>query len=228
MTIAEGLRSPTSADDRELGGRVAIVTGGASGMGLATAHALARRGATVAVLDLAAPGRTELASTLAVAADRVRSVAVDVTDGDQVHRAFASLLGERSRLDVLVNAAGIASPTAFDDITEDEWTRVLAVNVHGTFLCCQRALPAMRRGHWGRIVNFSSTAGKTVSTAGGAHYTTAKHAVCCPKGRSSASPGRSRCPGSASPGRLPSSSRSSPPTGRRTSRVRPSTSTAAI
>jgi NAD(P)-dependent dehydrogenase (short-subunit alcohol dehydrogenase family) len=177
MTIAAGLRSPTSADARELEGRLAIVTGGASGMGLASAHALARRGATVAVLDLAAPDRPELASLLAVAADRVRSVAVDVTDGDQVDRAFASLLGERSRLDILVNAAGIAPPTAVEDITEDEWRRVLAVNVDGTFRCCQRALPAMRSGGWGRIVNFSSTAGKTISTAGGAHYTTAKHGV---------------------------------------------------
>jgi NAD(P)-dependent dehydrogenase (short-subunit alcohol dehydrogenase family) len=177
MTIAEGLQSPTSVDDRELEGRVAIVTGGASGMGLATAHALTRRGATVAVFDLAAPGRTELASMLAVAEDRVQSVAVDVTDSDQIHDAFASLLAERSRLDILVNAAGIAPSTAFDDITEVEWIRVLAVNVHGTFLCCQRALPAMRSNHWGRIVNFSSTAGKTISTAGGAHYTTAKHGV---------------------------------------------------
>lgn len=177
MTTTEGFRAPTSADSRELAGRVAIVTGGASGMGLATAHALARRGATVAVLDLAAPDRTDLASKLAVAAHRVRSFAVDVTDGDQVHHAFASLLAERSRLDILVNAAGIAPPTAFEDITKDEWTRVLAVNVHGTFLCCQRALPAMRGGRWGRIVNFSSTAGKTISTAGGAHYTTAKHGV---------------------------------------------------
>lgn len=177
MTTTEGLRAPTSADSRELEGRVAIVTGGASGMGLATAHALVRRGATVAVFDLAAPGQTELVSALAVPADRVRSVTVDVTDSDQVHRAFASLLEQRSRLDILVNAAGIAPPTAFEDITEDEWNRVLAVNVHGTFLCCQRALPAMRSGRWGRIVNFSSTAGKTISTGGGAHYTTAKHGV---------------------------------------------------
>jgi NAD(P)-dependent dehydrogenase (short-subunit alcohol dehydrogenase family) len=177
MTPGDGLRAPTSADGRELEGRVAIVTGGASGMGLATVDALARRGATVAVFDLAPPDSSELASTLAVAEDRVRSVAVDVTDGGQVERAFASLPAERDRLDILVNAAGIAPPTAFEDITEDEWNRVLAVSVHGTFLCCQRALPAMRSGGWGRIVNFSSTAGKTISTAGGAHYTTAKHGV---------------------------------------------------
>ena len=177
MSADEGLRAPTSADSVELEGRVAIVTGGASGMGLATVHALARRGATVAVFDLAAPGRAELASMLDVAADRVRSVAVDVTDSGQVDRAVASVLAELARLDILVNAAGIAPPTPFEDITEDEWSRVLAVNVNGTFLCCQRALPAMRDGGWGRIVNFSSTAGKTISTAGGAHYTTAKHGV---------------------------------------------------
>jgi NAD(P)-dependent dehydrogenase (short-subunit alcohol dehydrogenase family) len=156
---------------------MAIVTGGASGMGLATAHALARRGARVAILDPAVPPAAELAATLGVAPDRIRSLAVDITDGGQVDEAFASLLEERSRLDILVNAAGIAPPTPFEDITDGEWDRVLAVNVHGTFLCCRRALPAMRSGRWGRIVNFSSTAGKTISTAGGAHYTTAKHGV---------------------------------------------------
>lgn len=177
MTAAEGFRAPTTADERELEGRVAVVTGGASGMGLATTCALARRGATVMVLDLAGPSGAELASLLGVAADRVRSAAVDVTDGDRLQHAFASLLEERSRIDILVNAAGVAPPTAFEDITADEWNRVLAVNVHGTFLCCRLALPAMRGRRWGRIVNFSSTAGKTISTAGGAHYTTAKHGV---------------------------------------------------
>ncbi|MER6812775.1 SDR family NAD(P)-dependent oxidoreductase [Spirillospora sp. NPDC000708] len=177
MSGREGFRAPTTADGREFQGRVAIVTGGASGMGLATVHALARRGATVAVFDLTVPGDAELASTLAVPADRVRSFAVDVTSADQVDRAFAALLQDESRLDILVNAAGIAPPTAAEDITEDEWDRVLAVNVDGTFRCCRRALPAMRSGGWGRIVNFSSTAGKTVSTAGGAHYTAAKHGV---------------------------------------------------
>ncbi|MBO9523479.1 MAG: SDR family oxidoreductase [Nocardioidaceae bacterium] len=171
------LRAPTSADGRELQGRVAVVTGGASGMGLAAVHALVRRGATVTVLDLAAPDRFELASRLAVPDDRVRTVAADITDREQVDAAFDALLARRPRLDILVNAAGIAPPTSFEEIGAAEWERVLAVNVHGTFHCCQRALPAMRAGGWGRIVNFSSTAGKTISTAGGAHYTTAKHGV---------------------------------------------------
>lgn len=177
MSTAPGLGAPTSADSSELAGRVAVVTGGASGMGLATAHALARRGATVAVFDLAAPGRADLAATLEVAPGRVCSTAVDITHADAVRDAFDALLAGHSRLDILVNAAGIAPPTPFDDITANEWNRVLAVNVHGTFLCCRQALPAMRAGRWGRIVNFSSTAGKTISTAGGAHYTTAKHGV---------------------------------------------------
>lgn len=176
-TAATGIGAPVSADGNELAGRVAVVTGGASGMGLATAHALVRRGATVAVLDIAPPDRGELASMLEATTDDVRSVQVDVTDGDQVDDAFASLLAEQSRLDILVNAAGIAPPTTFEQITDSEWNRVLAVSVHGTFLCCRRALPAMRDQHWGRIVNFSSTAGKTISTAAGAHYTTAKHGV---------------------------------------------------
>ncbi|WP_020661575.1 SDR family NAD(P)-dependent oxidoreductase [Amycolatopsis benzoatilytica] len=177
MSVTAGLRAPTSADSTELAGRVAVVTGGASGMGLAAVHALAARGATVAVFDLAAPDAEEIATALVVPAERIRSIAVDVTDGGRVGRAFDAVLAERARLDILVNAAGIAPPTAFEDITETEWHRVLAVSVHGTFLCCQRALPAMRVGGWGRIVNFSSTAGKTISTAGGAHYTTAKHGV---------------------------------------------------
>ncbi|MBS1881758.1 MAG: SDR family oxidoreductase [Actinobacteria bacterium] len=177
MSAAEGLRAPLSADERELEGRVAVVTGGARGMGLAVVHALARRGATVAVLDRAAPAEAELAAMVELPAERLRSLAVDITDGARLRRSFELLLEEHARLDILVNAAGIAPPTAFEEIDEEEWARVLAVNVDGTVGTCRLALPAMRAGGWGRVVNFSSTAGKTISTAAGAHYTTSKHAV---------------------------------------------------
>jgi len=169
------LHAPVTADERELEGRVAVVSGGASGMGLATAAALARRGASIAILDLALG--PDLPEILAVAPDRIVAIGTDVTAGDQVREAFGEVSAKLRRVDILVNAAGIAPPTLFDDISEREFDRVLAVSVRGSFLCCQHAVAQMRSRRWGRIVNFSSTAGKTVSTAAGAHYTAAKHAV---------------------------------------------------
>jgi NAD(P)-dependent dehydrogenase (short-subunit alcohol dehydrogenase family) len=83
-------------------------------------------------------------------------------------------------VNLAANCARSRGPTSSPTRWPRRWPsrdRVLAVNVHGTFRCCRRALPAMRSGGWGRIVNFSSTAGRTISTAGGAHYTTAKHGV---------------------------------------------------
>jgi NAD(P)-dependent dehydrogenase (short-subunit alcohol dehydrogenase family) len=78
---------------------------------------------------------------------------------------------------ILVNNAGILRPTAVIDIEEDEWDLVVSVNLRGTYLCSRAALPTMREAGWGRIVNFSSTAGKNVSTVGGAHYTAAKAGI---------------------------------------------------
>jgi 3-oxoacyl-[acyl-carrier protein] reductase len=78
---------------------------------------------------------------------------------------------------VLVNNAGVLRPTKVIDISEDEWDWVVAVNLKGTFLCSQAVLPSMRAAGWGRIVNFSSTAGKNISTVGGAHYTSAKAGI---------------------------------------------------
>jgi 3-oxoacyl-[acyl-carrier protein] reductase len=78
---------------------------------------------------------------------------------------------------ILVNNAGILMPTRFLAIPEAEWDRVVAVSMKGTFLCSQAVLPSMKAAGWGRIVNFSSTAGKSVSTLGGAHYTAAKAGV---------------------------------------------------
>jgi NAD(P)-dependent dehydrogenase (short-subunit alcohol dehydrogenase family) len=80
-------------------------------------------------------------------------------------------------LHILINNAGVLRPTKVIDIPEAEWDMVVAVNLKGTFLCSQAVLPAMQAARWGRIVNFSSTAGKNISTVGGAHYTAAKAGI---------------------------------------------------
>ena len=89
---------------------------------------------------------------------------------DETISAFGSL-------DILINNAGILYPTSVAEMPEDEWDRVIEVNLKGTFLCAQAVLPSMKLAGWGRIVNFSSTAGKNVSTVGGAHYTASKAGV---------------------------------------------------
>jgi NAD(P)-dependent dehydrogenase (short-subunit alcohol dehydrogenase family) len=152
-----------------LSGRAAVVTGGASGMGRATVDALARRGASVAVVDVNVDGLGDGPETLAIAAD--------VSDEERLHHALGTVAERFGGLHVLVNAAGVAYGTPVEEISPTEWDHVLDVNLRGTFFACQYALPLMRAAGWGRIVNFSSTAGKTVSTVGGAHYTAAKHGV---------------------------------------------------
>ena len=89
----------------------------------------------------------------------------------------AATLDRYGSIHILINNAGVLRPTAVIDIEEAEWDLVVNVNLKGTYLCSRAVLPAMREAGWGRIVNFSSTAGKNVSTVGGAHYTAAKAGV---------------------------------------------------
>jgi 3-oxoacyl-[acyl-carrier protein] reductase len=164
-------------DAPDLHGRVALVTGAAGGMGRAIAGALADAGATVALNDR---NTESLTGVEAEFRDRGRSaltVGADVTAGDQVRAMVADVAARAGSLDILVNNAGVLFGTRFLDIAEDEWDLVLDVSVKGTFLCSQAAVPHMQRRGWGRIVNLSSTAGKNVSTVGGAHYTAAKAGI---------------------------------------------------
>ena len=86
-------------------------------------------------------------------------------------------LERHQAVNILINNAGVLRPTPVIDIEEDEWDMVVGANLKGTYLCSRAVLPAMREAGWGRIVNFSSTAGKNVSTVGGAHYTAAKAGI---------------------------------------------------
>ena len=126
--------------DRPLEGQVAIVTGGASGIGRAIAQRLSRDGAVVAVFDLAAP------------------LPVNVSDEAQVSAAVERVLADQHRIDILVNNAGIYPHTPFEELTLAEWRRVLATNLDSVFLCTRAVYPAMRERRYGRIVNISSAA----------------------------------------------------------------------
>ena len=161
----------------DLTGRVAIVTGAGQGMGRAVARALAARGATVVVNDRVAETAEAAAAELRDDGGEVTAIVADVVDRAAVRRMVEETVGRYGGVQILVNNAGILRPTKVSDIPEEEWDQVVAVNLKGTFLCSQAVLPAMRTTGWGRIVNFSSTAGKNVSTVGGAHYTAAKAGV---------------------------------------------------
>jgi 3-oxoacyl-[acyl-carrier protein] reductase len=162
---------------RTRGERVALVTGAGSGMGAACARRLATDHRGVILFDVRPPSLRTVADEVETAGAEAERVAGDVTSPQAVELAVLRAEERFGRLDVLVNAAGILEPTRLLEISPDEWARVLGVNLTGAFLVTKAAAGSMRERGWGRIVHFSSTAGKTVSTLGGAHYTASKHGV---------------------------------------------------
>lgn len=164
-------------DLEEMTGRAALITGAGQGMGRAVALLLGERGAKVAVNDVRPEAAEAAASELRQRGGEAIAVPGNVIDVEAVRRMVAETVERLGGLGILVNNAGVLRPTKVAEISEAEWDWVIAVNLKGTFLCAQAALPAMRAARWGRIVNFSSTAGKNVSTVGGAHYTAAKAGI---------------------------------------------------
>jgi NAD(P)-dependent dehydrogenase (short-subunit alcohol dehydrogenase family) len=143
----------------------ALVTGGASGIGLATARALAAQGARVAVLDLIPEGPADLVY-----------VRADVSDDAAVQEAVATAVADLGGLDVLVNNAGIGAQGGVEDNSDDEWRRVLDVNVLGTVRITRAALPALRKSRHAAIVNMCSIAA-TAGLPQRALYSASKGAV---------------------------------------------------
>jgi 2-dehydro-3-deoxy-L-rhamnonate dehydrogenase (NAD+) len=158
----------------DLSGQVAVVTGGAQGIGLAVARRLADAGARCLIWDMDAALAAEVAAALGGGAE---GVALDVTDAGAVSAAAADAAARHGRLDILVNSAGIAGANArVVDYPLDEWQRVMAINLNGTFHTCRAVLPQMEAQGYGRVVNIASIAGKEGNPNAGA-YSASKAAV---------------------------------------------------
>ncbi|MFZ6780126.1 SDR family NAD(P)-dependent oxidoreductase [Undibacterium sp. Ji83W] len=158
----------------KLQGRHALVTGGGKGIGLAIAQALLSEGATVTLA-----GRSEATLQEAVASleyAKVQYVVMDVSDVESVQAAFELSHGRDGRIDILINNAGQASSASFLKTDAKLWQNMLDVNLNGSFICMQQALPAMLEAGWGRIVNVVSTAGLK-GYAYVSAYCAAKHGV---------------------------------------------------
>jgi 3-oxoacyl-[acyl-carrier protein] reductase len=152
-------------------GRVAIVTGAARGLGRAAAERLHERGASVAVN---VRDRERAESVARSIGERAFAVSGDITTAGMPDEIVRLTLERFGRVDILVNNAALARSTRFPVLTAEEWRLALEVNLTAPFLLTKAVLPAMKAQRYGRIVNVSSSAGRTVSTLGGAHYTASK------------------------------------------------------
>jgi glucose 1-dehydrogenase/3-oxoacyl-[acyl-carrier protein] reductase len=158
-------------------GRRALVTGAGSGIGRAIARRLAAEGAAVACLDVNRDAAAQTAAAIEETGERAVAVAADVRRQEEVQAAVAEAVEALGGLDLLVNAAGIVTMSSFDDLTEDEWDRVVDTNVKGYFLVAKAAVPALTEGTDPAIVNITTVeAERIVSTSGRCqvHYNVSK------------------------------------------------------
>jgi len=158
--------------------RAAIVTGAGRGMGRACSLAFAREGASVALVDVQKDIVEEVASEIKNNGGRALAIVCDVSRSEDVRKAVGQVVKEFGTLDILVNNAGVLRVTApVEDISEEEWDLIINVNLKGVFLFSRAVLPIMRAKRYGKIVNISSSAGRSTSELGGAHYTVSKAGV---------------------------------------------------
>jgi 3-oxoacyl-[acyl-carrier protein] reductase len=160
----------------KLSGKVALVTGGASGIGRASALALAAEGAAVGIVDRNLPGAEDTAAEAVRLGAKSVAAAADVADEAQVRAAFGVVTAALGDIDILFNNAGIDTTSLLIDMPMEMWDEMIRVNLRSMFVCTKQVLPAMQRKKWGRIINTASQLGhKGAATM--VHYCAAKAGV---------------------------------------------------
>jgi 3-oxoacyl-[acyl-carrier protein] reductase len=160
----------------KLDGRVAVVTGAATGLGRAIALLYAKEGADLGLVDRNGEGASTVARHIEAQGRRAAAARADVGHEAQVERAFARLREALGDPDILVNNAGIATVSRLEDMATALWDEMLRVNLRSVFLCTRAVLPAMRARRWGRIINISSQLAHK-GGEGVAHYAAAKAGI---------------------------------------------------
>ncbi|MCE7796499.1 3-oxoacyl-ACP reductase FabG [Sphingobium sufflavum] len=156
--------------------KVAVVTGAARGLGRAIAVKLAADGAAVSVWDLNGDGAEETAAKIRAAGGRAIAIACNSAKADQIAAAVERTRAELGPVTILVNNAALSPFLHFEDITEDIWDDLMAINMKGPFLCCKAMIPDMVAAGWGRIINISSSSAQSGSSFH-AHYAASKGGV---------------------------------------------------
>lgn len=166
-------------DERKLLGKVALITGGGRGIGRAIGLEFARNGADILVADIDLVSAEDAAAEIERTGVRAGAIRTDVSNAAEVQGMVEAALRQFARLDILVNNAGIYLFRTVEACTEEEWDRVLAVNLKGVFLCSRAVMGPMKAARTGRILSISSIAGKTGGVRSSAPYAASKAGVIC-------------------------------------------------
>jgi 3-oxoacyl-[acyl-carrier protein] reductase len=159
----------------ELKDKVAIVTGSSGGLGQAIALVLAKEGAKLILVDINA----KISEAFLKKGYEGLAIKADISQKTDIEGMVSKVVSEYHRIDILVNNAGVCALTSISDITEDEWDKVMGVNLKGTFFCSQAVLKEMIGRKSGKIINIASASAKIGGVAVGAHYSASKAGVIC-------------------------------------------------